>query len=424
MAFANLYFQKFGLYQRFVDEAPNARLGIVVAIPCLAEPDLLVCLESLFECRRPGCAVEVVVVINSSVGALPEVRALNEKTFCLAKEWSRGGATDDFRFYFVLVDNLPAKYAGAGLARKIAMDEALRRFDAVDNQDGVIACFDADSVCDENYLVELERGFVGNRRVVGANIYFEHPIAGDSFEGVIYEGIVNYELHLRYYKNALAYCLFPYAYHTVGSSMAVRASVYARQGGMNKRTAGEDFYFLQKIFPLGHFIEINTTRVIPSPRASNRVPFGTGAAMSKMLALQRGDYLTYNPEVFDVLKYFFANFGKLFKLETDKVNDVFESFDARMRDFLIANDFERDLAKINDNSPNIKIFTDRFFQWFNAFRVLKFVNFMHESYCEKIPVAAAANIFACKTDENFIKFDSNVLLLQYYRAKDKQGRQF
>src|SRR5213594_3575687 len=89
------------------------------------------------------------------------------------------------------------------------------------------------------------------------------------------EAIAAYELHLRYYVRALRYAGFPYAHHTIGSCMAVRADVYKKQGGMNKRQAGEDFYFLQKIIPLGHFTDLTETKVIPSSRPSDRVPFGT-----------------------------------------------------------------------------------------------------------------------------------------------------
>ena len=92
-----------------------------------------------------------------------------------------------------------------------------------------------------------------------------------------------YELHLRYLNLFSRFTGFPYAYHTIGSCFGVRAETYASQGGMNKRKAGEDFYFLHKIIPLGEFREINNTCVIPSPRESDRVPFGTGAAIGKYL---------------------------------------------------------------------------------------------------------------------------------------------
>src|SRR5690606_5551781 len=130
-----------------------------------------------------------------------------------------------------------------GLARKIGMDEALRRLDRAGRLDGVIACFDADCTCDPNYLVEVERFFRENPKAPGCSIYFEHPLSGPAEPG-IYQAVARYELHLRYYIEALRHAGFPHAFHTIGSSMAARASAYLQQGGMNKRQAGEDFYFL------------------------------------------------------------------------------------------------------------------------------------------------------------------------------------
>ena len=71
----------------------------------------------------------------------------------------------------------------------------------------------------------------------------------------------------------------PYSYHTIGSAFAVTAKAYARQGGMNRRKAGEDFYFINKLIKGENFGEITNTTVFPSPRTSNRVPFGTGKAI-------------------------------------------------------------------------------------------------------------------------------------------------
>src|SRR5207249_6387595 len=113
--------------------------------------------------------------------------------------------------------------------------------------------------------------FRENPRSPGCSIYFEHPLEGP-LDARVYDAISTYELHLRYYVQALRYAGFPYAYHTFGSCMTVRADAYMEQGGMNKRKAGEDFYFLQKIISLDGFSDLTETTVIPSQigRASCR----------------------------------------------------------------------------------------------------------------------------------------------------------
>src|SRR4030095_9895180 len=121
------------------------------------------------------------------------------------------------------------------------MDEALRRFDEVGWAEGIIAGYDADCRCETNYLTALERHFQKNSQSPGCSIYFEHPLSGP-LSPAVYEGAAAYELHLRYFVQALRYAGFPHAHHTLGSCMAVRACTYCKQGGMNKRKAGEDFY--------------------------------------------------------------------------------------------------------------------------------------------------------------------------------------
>jgi hypothetical protein len=77
-----------------------------------------------------------------------------------------------------------------------------------------------------------------------ASIYFEHPTPEIYFDKKIIQSIISYELHLRYYIQKQKFIGLPYACHTVGSSMAVKASSYCKYGGKNTRKAGQDFYFL------------------------------------------------------------------------------------------------------------------------------------------------------------------------------------
>jgi hypothetical protein len=99
----------------------------------------------------------------------------------------------------------------------------------------------------------------------------------------VFDAVANYELHQRYYLLAVRYTGYPYAFHTVGSCFAVRAEAYCRAGGMSRRQAGEDFYFIQKLAGQGGFTECRSTSVYPSPRPSDRVPFGTGPDISRQI---------------------------------------------------------------------------------------------------------------------------------------------
>lgn len=57
---------------------------------------------------------------------------------------------------------------------------------------------------------------------------------------------------------------------------------------MNQRKAGEDFYFLHKFSILDQLGEINVEIVLPLARSSDRVPFGTGKAISQIIQGKNG----------------------------------------------------------------------------------------------------------------------------------------
>lgn len=389
-----------------------------MVIPCFNEPDLLSSLKSLAACQSPQKKVEVIVVINSGIHHAESIKLQNEKSLTDAKNWSVHENQSAFSFQFIHVADLPDKHAGVGLARKIGMDEAVVRFDEI-NQDGIIVCFDADSLCDPNYLVEIEKHFEQFPKTPGCSIYFEHPLIGDEQDS-IYTGITYYELHLRYYNQALRFCQLPYAFHTVGSSMAVRSSAYQKQGGMNKRKAGEDFYFLHKIISLGNFTELNSTRVIPSPRISDRVPFGTGKAIGDYLKQQDPDYYTYHFESFQLVRKFVKTIPQLYQISVDELQEFENSsvgFES-LKTFLKAEKLTDDLIEIRKNSPTETAFMKRFFVWFDAFRVLKLVHFLRDHAFPNQPVIKASQELLVDLDDDFSTTDVQEMLL-HFRKLDR-----
>jgi hypothetical protein len=273
------------------------------------------------------------------------------------------------------------------------MDEALHRLDLLDQLEAPIICFDADSTCDENYLTAIETYFATHPQSPGCSIYFEHPLEAQTIHpeatkrttqettqkpllphlgaSVVNsshtEAITLYELHLRYYVQALRFAGFPHAFHTIGSSMAVRASAYLRQGGMNKRHAGEDFYFLHKIIPLGNFGEINTTRVIPSPRPSDRVPFGTGRAVRDYLATRH--FETYPLAAFHDLKQLFAAVDSLRTADAPLTQLA-----PPLQSFLHTQNVTATLSQIRAHTTTTETFRARFFRWFDGFLAMKYIH--------------------------------------------------
>ncbi len=418
------YFKRFKTEQPFIKTPPDANLNIIVVIPCYNEPDLLHTIKSLYNCKKTKKNVEVIIVINSGENISSEIVEFNRRTYETANKLIDKINSSKLIFRLVNFEKLPSKFAGVGLARKLGMDEALRRFNLLNHPEGIIVGFDADAEVDKNYLCEIEKHFENFPKTNACSIYFEHPTTGNKFTQNIYKSIISYELHLRYYIGALRYIKFPYSFHTIGSSFAVRAGIYAKQGGMNRRKAGEDFYFLQKIIPLGNYSEINTTKVIPSPRVSDRVPFGTGKAIKKMIQNNVYEYLTYNIEAFEDIKIFFEKkivfFNQKNKNHNSKEKKELKNIPEIIRIFLENSNFIDDIKKINQNSPNIKIFEKRFFDLFNAFKIIKFLNFAHENYYKKIPAKQASYLLLKKLNIKINKLHTEKEILNIFREIDKK----
>ncbi|WP_222933101.1 glycosyltransferase family 2 protein, partial [Fulvivirga aurantia] len=340
----SIYLERYAFPNQLIESKPKENLALVVTIPCYNEQSLLPCLHSLKNCQLPeGISIEVLVIINESENEAESISNVNQRCFEEAKLWTKDNSTPALSFY-ILHEKLPKKHAGVGLARKMIMDEATRRLDAAGKPNGVIVCFDADCTCADNYLTEIYNFFEHNPKSPGASIYFEHPLEGP-FEECVYSAIVDYELFLRFYVNALRFADFPHAFETIGSSMAVRASAYQKQGGMNKRKAGEDFYFLHKIIPLGHFGEINATYVFPSPRKSDRVPFGTGRAVNQWLLENKLE--TYALETFVDLKAFNQLVPTIYE---HSLKTIWKDLPQSMADFIDQYNLQSEIDKINAGS--------------------------------------------------------------------------
>jgi hypothetical protein len=307
---------------------------------------------------------------------------------------------------------------GVGLARKTGMDEAIRRFNNINKPGGVILNLDADCTVDQNYFHSVSNELFNKKIRSACSIYFEHLLSGTDYEESIFKYITLYELHLRYYFQGLAYSGFPYVFHTVGSAIAVKALPYVKAGGMNRRQAGEDFYFVQKLVPAGGYFSLNSTTVYPSPRASVRVPFGTGASIGKLSADKSSTLLTYNLLAFKELRTFFEMTEVFFESGSCELHEQFVLIPGSLKLFINEEELIKKMMEIKNNTSGILSFKKRFFGWFNMFRIVKYLNFIHTGYFDKKPVDLAASELL--KERGMIPESSEPLdLLQYYRKLEK-----
>ncbi|MEP0987493.1 hypothetical protein [Ekhidna sp.] len=396
----SVYLERYAWPQElFPDYQPPDNLSLIVVIPCYKEPDLIGALDSLNACKETHGQVLIIVIVNESEMASAEEHGANQQTL---RELT------NYKSKLPLIishQKLPVKKAGVGIARKIGMDEAVRIFRKAGN-DGGIVCYDADCRCDANYLDEIELTYADPETKAGI-VFYEHQLHGDN-----HRAIVDYELYLRYYIDALRDALFPYAHQTLGSCITVRTSMYEKVGGMNTRKAGEDFYFLNKTIPHGKFVEINSTTIRPSDRVSDRVPFGTGKAVNDMLN-SADEYSVYHPNTFEDLKLFFSRAESFWTEDDWKIPMTLSTF--------LGDDWKKQIHDIKNKVSSLKAFKKRFFLWFDAFKILKFVHFCRDEFYQNMELKEAIEWLRAK--HFFLKGSKESLLIQL-RYLDRQTKKW
>ena len=412
ISIVNQYFNRFPFRKINIALEPSKDLKIIVVIPSYNEKNIQPTIDSLFLKQDDfSFNVEVIVLINNSESEIEEIKEQNLLTLKTLQNLSETYSKSNMHLIPVLIGDLDAKHAGVGWARKLGMDIATQRFRTI-NFNGTIVGLDADTVVESNYLNSIY-SFFSNNNFNAASIYFEHPITGDSFSDVHLEQIKYYELHLRYYKNSLKYSNLPYSFHTIGSAFALTASAYARQGGMNRRKAGEDFYFINKLIKGEIFGEINDTIVMPSPRVSNRVPFGTGRAILEGLNTQKDLSLTYDFQSFEVIHSWIN------RIETKDFK--YGNFPEILKAYMGEEIWIKHHTTMLNNTNSHKSYLKLFYNTFDAFWMLKFIHYLRDNYYPNTRLLDNTNALLIKM--NYPIISSITSQLEFLRKLDKKKGQ-
>ena len=293
---------------------------------------------------------------------------------------------------------LPEKDGGVGLARKIGMDIALAHFDYSNSEKKILICLDADCTVEKNYLTVIVQAFK-KRDSGAAYVQYEHLFPEDEKEKL---AIICYEIFLRYYVLGLIYADSPFAFPTIGSTMICDYESYIRIGGMNKKKAAEDFYFMEKLAKITKIKKIGSTKVYPASRGSWRVPFGTGQRVNRYFAGTHDEYLLYNPKSFDVLKKWLLCFNALEILDADEYLKNAKEIDPALHSFLIENSFKESWEKIVLNSKTNEQIQKQKMIWFDGFRTLKLIHYLRDNG------SPSAKMFDA-LDEMFAHFDKKII---------------
>ena len=333
----------------------------------------------------------VVVVLNGRAGADDSVHTLNAECFSelhdrfSLREIGRGGWLGcDESMSLLVVDRFTSgrrfpSRQGVGLARKIGADVALELVATGRVRHPFIAMTDADASVPEDYfrrIAEIEPN------CAAALFPFWHEPGG---EGHVDRATALYEIRLRYVQRGLQWAHSPYAFHTVGSAMAVHALSYAQVRGVPKRQAAEDFYLLGKLSKQAPLTRLSGAPVRIRSRLSNRVPFGTGAETGKLA--RGGDLELYHPDCFAALQDLIGGLRWLSTTSPDPeaIEALLSGMRSPVQDFLRRQDVLRIWPKLGEQAPSSAARLGRFSDWFDGFRTLKMIHYVRDYGATSLP---------------------------------------
>lgn len=417
----------------------------VVVIPAFAEKDLLFTTLASIAANSETSLENTLIfcVINNKATASAPDKENNAQTLELLNALVSKKSLSEFKYDEALNDSLhkiadrpmrlgcidaaspgleiSARVGGVGMSRKIGMDMALRLLGYSGEQPRLILSLDADTLVQTDYLSAVRNAFVSGKAKTGI-IAYEHQMPSDEIEQF---AICCYEIFLRYWVLGLQYAQSPYAFHSIGSTMVTTAEGYLAVRGMNRREAGEDFYFLNKLAKISPIRRITSTRVYPSARVSGRVPFGTGAAVGKIIFSPTYENYLYDPRIFVILKEWLAVMRQSFNCSESQILSETRDIDPGLTSFLIVRGFLSVWPKIRRNAKDQKTYDRQFHNWFDGFETLKLVNYLTKEFYPKIAMSAALIRLLslmnreCSADmfkENIPKLEDQIRILNYVRG--------
>jgi len=271
---------------------------------------------------------------------------------------------------------------GVGLARKIGADIATALIDQGTIKSPWVCSTDADTTLPDNYFSALSEI---PENVSAITYGFNHSEHSDQVSAATNL----YEKALRYYVSGLKWAGSNYAFHTIGSTLAFRYDYYAMVRGFPKRAAGEDFYLLNKLAKLASIKILDNVTINIQSRLSDRTPFGTGPAVSNILALgDIADYHYYQPELFLELKFCLSAFDELWQYN-DNLDVWFNKLSAPIQFGLKQLNFQKLVNHLRKQSSSEQQYSQQIYLWFDAFRTLKFIHYLQEHFYPPIPLKDA-----------------------------------
>lgn len=256
---------------------------------------------------------------------------------------------------------------GVGLARKIGADLALYLISNGLVSQPWIYNSDADTHLPGDYFSVLD-----DSPAAVAIFPFQHIGGTPELE----RATRLYELRLRQYVDGLRAAGSPYAYHTLGSTLAISALAYAQVRGFPKRNGGEDFYLLNKVAKTGVVLSLPKPLIHITARQSDRVPFGTGPAVERLLSTEPLGQaeIFYHPDVFKHLAQWLNVIPNTWSRPIGTLGLPTLTLNA-----LQSLGIDKAIAGTLRNSRSQQTYVKHIHTWFDGFRTLRFIHLLRDS---------------------------------------------
>ena len=241
-----------------------AGVGTVVVVPARDEEQRIgACLQALADQSVGSDAFEVVVVLDACVDRTAQAVAQAAGALGLA------------------LTSIPGPGFGSGPARMVGMDLACERLLAAGRRDGLIACTDADSRPDPDWLERQLAHVAAGARAIAGLIELDDDEAAQLPAGVRRRRDRDVAARLAQVRR-----IEPGAghHHLAGASLGVTAAVYREVGGIEPLAALEDVGFAARLAE--HHVPVlraSDVKVRTSARADGRA----GRGLSVDLAVSR-----------------------------------------------------------------------------------------------------------------------------------------
>ena len=259
---------------------------------------------------------------------------------------------------------------GVGLARKIGCDVAAALHAQGRIGSGWLTSTDADAILPASAFVDLPR----SPRVSAITFPFQHQL-----EPPYDRAMALYEISLHHYVLGLEFARSPYAFHTIGSALGFSIDAYIAVRGFPKRQAGEDFYLLNKLAKVGKIERGSQAPIHLRGRPSERVPFGTGPAIRKIV--EQDAYTLYHPAVFQELRTLVQS---LHRFSIDGDPDALESANSTESwQALSALGIEPILQSLQSLAPKQR--RHQLHGWFDGFRTMKWIHHRRNTTYPSLP---------------------------------------